>query len=301
MRKRGFTLIELLVVIAIIAVLIALLLPAVQAAREAARRSQCVNNLKQIGLAMHNYESSANVYPFAAGNCCPAPGANWVIMLFPNMEQMPLYNAYNSSLYNNSPDNTTVIKAVVNSLVCPSDPDGSPALLNGRDLVGTAMGLWYAMNMGPTNMDNNCNFCPPSPKGSGTQSYCAQGNWGIDNNSRMVAYGARNPRCQTMAGVKDGTSNTIMVGEVLPITCNWYWAGAQNFPIAGTTIPFNRIDLTNGGAYYDSCGFKSNHSGGGDLVFGDGSVKFLKTSINYQVYNAIGSARLGEVVSADQL
>ena len=86
MRKRGFTLIELLVVIAIIAVLIALLLPAVQAAREAARRSQCVNNMKQIGLAMFNYESSTNAFPYGSW-CCGQPGANWVIMLYPNMEQ----------------------------------------------------------------------------------------------------------------------------------------------------------------------------------------------------------------------
>ena len=162
------------------------------------------------------------------------------------------------------------------------------------------MGLWYAGNFGPSNMDNLCNYCPPSPKSSGTQSYCAQGNWGVDNSGKMVAFFARSPLSQRISGVKDGMSNTLMVGEVLPATCNWYYAASQNFPIAGTVIPLNRLDLTIPGNYYDSCGYKSNHAGGVNFTMGDGSVKFLKTSINYQTYNALGSARLGEVVSSDQ-
>ena len=129
--RRGFTLIELLVVIAIIAVLIALLLPAVQAAREAARRAQCVNNLKQIGLALHNYHSSINALPWDHG---PGGWNEWsgMTMLLPYMEQQPLYNTINfnyiigngaATATNGGFLNTTAIQTKLNGLVCPSDLD----------------------------------------------------------------------------------------------------------------------------------------------------------------------------------
>jgi len=131
-RSRGFTLIELLVVIAIIAVLIALLLPAVQAAREAARRSQCVNNLKQLGLAIHNYESSNNSLPAMVTFLGPAytttmgdPGwgwcAGWPIAISANLEQQALYNAFNFNIQSDWPENSTVGYTAVASLLCPSE------------------------------------------------------------------------------------------------------------------------------------------------------------------------------------
>src|SRR5437016_5183336 len=127
-RKRGFTLIELLVVIAIIAILIALLLPAVQAAREAARRAQCVNNLKQLGLAVANYESANGSYP-TADNTCPYIvgssnlnyGASVFVRLLPYFEQSALFNAYNHSLAFFSISNATIANTGVNTLWCPSD------------------------------------------------------------------------------------------------------------------------------------------------------------------------------------
>ena len=132
-RRRGFTLIELLVVIAIIAVLISLLLPAVQSAREAARRAQCVNNLKQIGLAMHNYHDTVGSFPPGGINGSDSWAGtwwDWPAFILPQMEQAPLYNAINFSLQNinqldanaaNDPQ-VTVWRSVISSYLCPSDP-----------------------------------------------------------------------------------------------------------------------------------------------------------------------------------
>ena len=313
MRRRGFTLIELLVVIAIIAVLIALLLPAVQAAREAARRAQCVNNLKQIGLGLHNYQSTVGSFPYGADQWGNSPttfiassGGNWVSMTLPYLELSTLSNAYNFSLQTNGPDNsnTTVIRTVIRTLVCPSDPGSSSPIKNDRQEVNPGMALWYLGNMGPTNMDNQVPFCPPSPVNSGTQSYCAQGNWGSSTSGKpgsMIGIFARFELSQTIAGITDGTSNTIMVGETIPDHCSWSSAFAHNFPLSSTAIPLNLLNETNTGLYYRSCGYKSRHSGGSNFLMGDGSTRFIKQSINYQTYNAIGSSNGGEVVSSDAL
>ncbi|AGA30211.1 DUF1559 domain-containing protein [Singulisphaera acidiphila] len=318
MRRRGFTLIELLVVIAIIAVLIALLLPAVQAAREAARRSQCVNNLKQIGLAMHNYESTNGAFPYGSNfyESITSPisglntfGGNWVLMILPNMEQTALYNAHNFSLRTVDLHNTTVTRSVISSLICPSDPGAVTPIKTDRSEVVTSMGLWYPGNMGPSNMDAKVPYCPPTPPASTVQSYCSQGTWGANPASRsgtLVGFFGRFQTCQRIAGVTDGLSNTFMVGETLPTDCAYFGAFNHNFPIAGTSIPLNMIGLVNGSTvkintFQQVCGYKSRHSGGANFLMGDGSTRFIKQSINYQTYNAAGSAALGEVISSDAL
>jgi len=319
MRRRGFTLIELLVVIAIIAVLIALLLPAVQAAREAARRAQCVNNLKQIGLALHNYESSRSCFPYGANAYANVTvngvtslnqyGGNWVLLILANMEQTSLSNAYNFNLRTADPGNanTTVTRSVMNAFICPSDPLAGQAMMNDRNECNPSMGLWYVGSMGPTNMDNKVPYCPPTPSGSTNQSYCVQGNWGSTSSSmsgRLVGFFGRWELCQRIAGVTDGMSNTFFVGETLPDQCKYYGAYNHNFPMAPTSIPLNMIHLIKGAVtnstYYQVCGFKSRHSGGSNFLMGDGTVKFVKESINYQVFNSLGSAGMGEIVSADQ-
>ena len=159
MRRRGFTLIELLVVIAIIAVLIALLLPAVQAAREAARRIQCTNNLKQLGLAVANYESSNGALPpqqtmIIVGNNQPTQYTSWGISarLAPYMELGPLYNAMNFTVKYSDPVNTTVSYTQIKYLICPSEPNPTPApgasAPFGVSNYGWSVGDWYVFGGG---------------------------------------------------------------------------------------------------------------------------------------------------------
>ena len=210
-RRRAFTLIELLVVIAIIAVLIALLLPAVQAAREAARRAQCVNNLKQLGLAVMNYESSNGSLPpsgavilDASGNAVSPPMGNFgmKVRLLPFLEQAALYNTLNVTFVGFAPNgqNDTILTTQVNAYLCPSDgniPVYSYALKNGS---GSAQ-------IGYANYTNNMGTLP-----------CNNGNT-FDGPAYMLRASANTTLAQggtiTLASVTDGTSNTVIFSEWL--------------------------------------------------------------------------------------
>jgi len=227
--RRAFTLIELLVVIAIIAVLIALLLPAVQAAREAARRAQCVNNLKQLGLATHNYVSVNNVLPPTSMFLGPAyttvagtgPGwgwnESWTLAIMPNMEQTQMFNAYNFHVDGLDATNTTVGYNAVGSLLCPSEnikarPYGSFAPFSYR---GNHGGPGVMTNWTGTVVELFTN----NPAGW----------WGADSN--MAVFG--------FEGVTDGTSNTALFSEKLICVTTNTTAGGANAKRAlfDTTYP----------------------------------------------------------------
>jgi prepilin-type N-terminal cleavage/methylation domain-containing protein/prepilin-type processing-associated H-X9-DG protein len=337
-RNRGFTLIELLVVIAIIAVLIALLLPAVQAAREAARRAQCVNNLKQIGLALHNYNTANDSFPLGsslqmdAGPTSVGYDNSWscqgLILSF--MEQTALYNAINfnwgvvsalaAPTYPCYLINSTVINTRINNYLCPSDPNaGNPNLNN------------YNMCTGTTTIDDS------------------QGSDGLF--TYYTSY--------KIATVTDGTSNTVAFSEAMtgppaltftptisllsvsvpaaahqlsvftsPTSVlaaiqacdqayqsqmaslkNWrgqLWAkGSQGHTMFNTAVPpgFRQhpwsscSDGNIGNSMFDNA--NSAHPGGVNTLFADGSVKFIKESINIQVWWSLGTKAGGEVVGSD--
>src|SRR5687768_7970803 len=153
-RKHGFTLVELLVVIAIIGILVALLLPAVQSAREAARRGQCSNNLKQVSLALINYETQRRTFP-PGGDFGFKKSGTWAAMVLPMLEQQAVYDKFNFSVPVWDAQNVVAVQAIIPTYICPSDGSDSNALQGGRIQTGTcnpgkSMGLWYPVSMGST-------------------------------------------------------------------------------------------------------------------------------------------------------
>jgi len=331
-RRNGFTLVELLVVIAIIGVLVALLLPAVQAAREAARRSQCLNNLKQIGLGLINHEDSQGRIPYGALTCCDGAGPNknkvigdtWITAIFPYMEYQNLHENLDLSVTFRHPTlNLPVIEnASVSVFVCPSSARASNPIFDdrfARDNPGIAQGTWYAGSMGPTDMVG-CPLCPlnpldmTAPTPDEPDNYCCQGrNFGHGGNGNPLAeeefvgvIGRLAKPTITFAKIADGTSNTFMVGEVLPEESTFFSLFSTNFNATSTSIPVNTRESNAAGNIFGHSptgqwqrvsGFKSEHPGGCHMLMVDGSVHFINEDIDRRLFNELGTRDGGEVAS----
>ncbi len=286
MRRRGFTLIELLVVISIIGVLIALLLPAVQRAREAARRISCTNNLKQIGIAFHSYHDAHNRLPigytFTPGYI--RGGFGWGAMILPEVEQEPLFDATNFSLPLWNESNTTTATTAVSFFLCPSDETSQGRFLEreGFRYAKTS----YVASFGPGNMDAS----PDDRRGLFSRNSSTRFAEVTDGLSQTLAGGERH----------NGTF-AVVIGSHEHIDAETVWVGAvkedPDDDHAHTTL-FQASHTPSSGFMNDQDA-ASRHDGGANFLFGDGSVKFLKNTINLGVYQALSSRSGGEVISAD--
>jgi len=304
MKRFGFTLIELLVVIAIIAILIGLLLPAVQKVREAASRMRCQNNLKQIGVAMHNFHNSYGRFPAGAGPCCSPAGPNWTVDIMPFAEQKNFVDSLNLTIATGLKNavNATAVQQIIPMFICPTDPaSANPIMTRFSHNASPALALWYPASMGPTHMDA-CPLCidiTPSPL-----NYCCQGwNFGSTAGGGSPAgtfagiFGRTPLNPVQIAHVTDGSSNTFLVGETFPSDCTFMGVFSQNFPVTSTSIPLNTFESAVDTDWFRTCGFKSKHTGGANFVMGDGSVRFVGVRIDPRVYNGTGTRAGGEVVT----
>jgi prepilin-type N-terminal cleavage/methylation domain-containing protein/prepilin-type processing-associated H-X9-DG protein len=341
---RGFTLIELLVVISIIAVLIALLLPAVQAAREAARRIQCTSNMKQIGVALHNYISAVGVFPpgYVSSinrtvlDACnqdqentPGQGVDigtgwaWGSMILPYMEQQPLYNSINFNLSVAYHQNDTCSLTALSVHLCPSDtgPSVIPVFADPPDPAQP--GTYSASNIVDTLSRGNYVGM------YGIGEVCAQSgaidspnNNGVGPAGQHAGIFYRNS-ATSIAAITDGTSQTIAVGERSHNLSYVTWVArsidgwlGKTSPVEGGTDQFNPSPeecwtqimgpagledgtrtINNPQAHVED--YWSRHPGGANMLFGDGSVHFLKSSISPIPWRALATRAFGEVISAD--
>ncbi|MCY3012496.1 MAG: DUF1559 domain-containing protein [Planctomycetota bacterium] len=331
MKKRvrwrlGFTLVELLVVIAIIGILVGLLLPAVQAAREAARRMQCSNNLKQLGLSLHNYHDAFKRFPGASaivpgvadgvnGNSQPWVAGSWrkgshLVKLLPFIEQQNFYNAIPMELdveawfATIAPAGSAFAgirprERQIPSFVCPSDPPSRVDIAVGN----------YGASMGSQAMPANGGACTLYP----THINGPVGHGSSNNSANISGVFSRYHWSAKLGDITDGTSNTIALGEIRPNCADHHNNGWHHGNALWTsTIPpinYNTCRGEAGGSpatgprtcnsfdvWMTSQGFKSKHVGGAQFVLGDGSVHFISQNVDYVTYQRMGARSDGAVV-----
>jgi prepilin-type N-terminal cleavage/methylation domain-containing protein/prepilin-type processing-associated H-X9-DG protein len=270
-RRDGFTLIELLVVIAVIAILVALLLPAVQQAREAARRTGCRNNLKQIGLALHNYHDAHKCFPpgFVTGAAAPstANGWGWGAHLLPYLDQGPLYQSIDFDRPIFDPVNATATRTGIPVFLCPTDLV-EPHAFNIVDGTGTVLGQATPSSYAATVGDDNSEVTDLHCNGAFFRNSCVRMRDMIDGSSQTTLVGDRAFAMTkgTWVGAPDGA--VVAAGELNP------WSTTTAPPETFSLVHNNWINiLTDSDGGLDD--FSSMHTGGVQLLFADGSVRFI--------------------------
>jgi prepilin-type N-terminal cleavage/methylation domain-containing protein/prepilin-type processing-associated H-X9-DG protein len=312
-RHLGFTLIELLVVLGIIAVLIGLLLAAVQKVRAAANRISCANNLKQIGLALANYHDTNHAFPpghETRGNLRAWQYfSNWAIAILPYLEQDALFRSYDDTKENIDPANRGVREAFVKVYTCPADPHANQLLVpdTGADYadangIAFRTGSYRGMSGTSWNRFDPWASFPPRVKANQDHRPAGKGVFHTD--------GASGLRPENIASIRDGTSNTLMVGERTTRTHpsrSTFWADSFNLYTlsAAWSDPASLLDD------YDAClraltgydnenpckfGWGSPHSGQINFAFCDGSVRGLSPAIDMAVFQALATIAGGEVI-----
>jgi prepilin-type N-terminal cleavage/methylation domain-containing protein len=304
-RRSGFTLIELLVVIAIIAILIALLVPAVQKVREAAARTTCQNNLKQIALAAHGYHDAYKFLPqnFGFSYTAGSKDWSWLALILPYIEQSNLFSQAsipNNPINFNIPGVGLVCSQPIAVFRCPSDPiAGQPTLTNRASVGTTPMGLTNYKGVAGSNWQwGDTRWNPVSLPGGSTH--------GLDNGNGMFFRSDGTPsntnnRRLKLTDIRDGTSNTFMVGEVLPekdLRVSWAFADHAT----GTCAIYPNSTQTSGAEFPASdwpnvYSFRSQHTGLIQFALADASVRPLSVGIDIPSYRALCTIRGNEAVS----
>jgi len=316
---HGFTLVELLVVIAIIAVLIGLLLPAVQGARESARRVQCGNQVKQFALALQAYHTSFETLPSGIVNqnrSNPQATAQaawqqlsnpdtWFAEILPRLEQQARFDRFDFTARTGAAANVSLVAEPMTGVACPSDPRGGSSVCENRctlfasPTAARMLGLWYAGSLGINPIMNRCEFCNPQSAVVGSDC-CAGSDRGTTSPpTGMFAVSAMPVK---FAQVRDGTSNTILLGETLPHEDQHNGAFSTHYPVVAANIPLNTLLPENqipiAGVhsvnYSRSSGIKSRHPGGAHVAMADASVHFLQESIEPATLRALGTRAGGE-------
>jgi prepilin-type N-terminal cleavage/methylation domain-containing protein/prepilin-type processing-associated H-X9-DG protein len=334
MPRRGFTLIELLVVIAIIAVLIAMLLPAVQAAREAGRRASCVNNLKQLGLGLANYESSNGTLPMSSilQYANPATDVNpifksyWSVVgrMTPYLEQGNLFNQINFAWKSSDPPNSTAAGYKLNFLICPSDPNTAVNPTTGAAISPTCynacMGDWFVwykagpINRAPFGPNISKSYASITDGLSNTMVFaeCQV----LHNQFRSCGLGSLTPTSFPTTQASPALIMQLAPSCTGTSSANTTWANGNVFDSGMTTAltpnskvivaghgttpwDLDTVDESNGGPVYGALTSDSYHPGGVNILLADGSVRFIKDSVNGLTWRAFSTVANGEIFSAD--
>ena len=302
--RTAFTLVELLVVIAIIGILVGLLLPAVQAAREAARRMQCSNNLKQLGLALHNYHDTHKRMPFGSGGTTPpsgSPGYSAVSLMLPYIEQAPLYNTIDFRRPLTDPVNAAARLQVVPVFLCPSDKENPQPQSGGAiNYMGNKGSLHWWSDPSQTGIflhSKSLRFADITDGTSNTSAFAERlltdGNNGVIDLQSDVFLGSGDPANPDEAIQMCYATDATNLANQFPLFMGAPWMNGQH--------TYMHVDVPN----RRSCGFypfkasmpaSSRHTGGVNMTLCDGSVRFVAQTIELQLWRAIGTRSGGETI-----